>query len=89
VPTISDSGLPGYEFVGWFVLAAPKGTPREIIATLNDHFRKAMQAPETVRRLEADGIDVVGSTPEQAAATMASEIKKWAVVIKERNMKAE
>jgi tripartite-type tricarboxylate transporter receptor subunit TctC len=89
VPPVAESGLPGYEFVAWFVLAAPKGTPREIIAMLNEHFRKAMAFPDTVRRFEADGLDVVGSTPEQAAATMASEIKKWAVVIKERNMKAE
>jgi tripartite-type tricarboxylate transporter receptor subunit TctC len=89
VPTIAESGLPGYEFVAWFVLAAPKGTPREIIQTLNDHFRKSMSFPETVRRLEADGLDVVGSTPEQAAATLASELKKWAVVIRERGMKAD
>jgi tripartite-type tricarboxylate transporter receptor subunit TctC len=89
VPTIAESGLPGYEFVAWFVLAAPKGTPREMIAMLNDHFRKAMASPDTVRRFEADGLDVVGSTPEQATATMTSELKKWAVVIRERNMKAE
>jgi tripartite-type tricarboxylate transporter receptor subunit TctC len=89
VPTIAESGLPGYEFVAWFVLAAPKGTPREIIATLNEQFRKAMTYPETIKRLEADGLDVVGSTPEQAAATMVSELKKWAVVIKERGMRAD
>ena len=89
VPPVSESGLPGYEFVAWFVLATPKGTPREVISLLNDHFRKAMASPDTVRRFEADGLDVVGSTPEQAGATMASEIKKWAVVIRERNMKAE
>jgi tripartite-type tricarboxylate transporter receptor subunit TctC len=89
VPPISESGLPGYEFVAWFVLAVPKGTPREMIAMLNDHFRKAMASPDTVKRFEADGLDVVGSSPEQAAATMGSEIKKWAVVIKERKMKAD
>jgi tripartite-type tricarboxylate transporter receptor subunit TctC len=89
VPPIAESGLPGYEFVAWFVLAAPKGTPREVIAQLNDHFRKAMAVPDTLKRFEADGLDAVGSTPEQAGATMASEIKKWAVVIKERNMKAD
>lgn len=88
VPPIADSGLPGYEFVAWFVLAAPKGTSREIIGTLNDNFLKAMAAPDTIRRFEADGLDVVGSTPEQAAATMESELKKWAVVIKERGMRA-
>ncbi|HEX9686624.1 MAG TPA: tripartite tricarboxylate transporter substrate binding protein [Burkholderiales bacterium] len=88
VPPIAEAGLPGYEFVAWFVLAAPKGTPREIILTLNDHFRKAMTVPDTIRRFQAEGLDVVGSTPEQAAATMESELKKWAVVIRERGMKA-
>ena len=89
IPPIAESGLPGYEFVAWFVLAAPKGTPREVILALNDHFRKAMTLPDTIRRFEAEGLDVVGSTPEQAAATLASELKKWAVVIRERGMKAD
>ena len=89
IPPIAESGLPGYEFVAWFVLAAPKGTPREVILALNDHFRKAMTLPDTIRRFEAEGLDDVGSTPEQAAATLASELKKWAVVIRERGMKAD
>lgn len=89
VPTIAESGLPGYEFVAWFALVAPKGTGREIIAMLNDHFRKAMNSPDTVRRLEQDGIDVIGSTPEQLAATLESELKKWATVIRERGMRAD
>ena len=87
IPPIAEA-LPGYEFVAWFVLAAPKGTPREIILTLNEHFRKAMTVPDTIRRFQAEGLDVVGSTPEQAAATMASELKKYAVLIRERGMKA-
>lgn len=89
VPPIAEAGLPGYEFVAWFALLAPRGTPREIIAALNDHFRKAMNLPDTVQRLEADGIDVVGSTPEELGAMLESELKKLAVVIKERNMRAE
>ena len=89
VPPIAEAGLPGYEFVAWFALAAPRGTPREVVAALNDHFRKAMNLPDTVKRLEADGIDVVGSTPEELGAMLESELKKWAVVIKERNMRAE
>jgi len=88
VPPIAQT-LPGYEFVAWFVLAAPKGTPREIISLLNDQFRKAMNAPDTIRRFEADGLDAIGSTPEQAAATLESEVKKYAVLIKERGMKAD
>jgi tripartite-type tricarboxylate transporter receptor subunit TctC len=89
VPPIAESGLPGYEFVAWFLLAAPKGTPREIIAALNEHFRKAMTSPDTIKRFEAEGLDVVGSSPEQAAATMESEFKKYAVLIRERGMKAD
>ncbi len=89
VPPIAESGLPGYEFAAWFLLAAPKGTPREIVALLNDQFRKAMSAPETLRRFEADGIDVIGSTPEQAAATLEADLKKYAVLIRERGMKAD
>ena len=89
VPTIASSGLPGYEFVAWFILAAPKGTPREIIALLNDHFRKAMTSPDTIKRFASDGLDVVGSTPEQAAATLESDLKKYAVLIRERGMKAD
>jgi len=89
VPTIAASGLPGYEFVAWFVLAAPKGTPREIIALLNDHFRKAMANPDTIKRLQADGIDIIGSTPEQAAATLEADLKKYATLIRERGMKAD
>jgi tripartite-type tricarboxylate transporter receptor subunit TctC len=89
VPPIAEAGLPGYEFVAWFALVAPRGTPREIIAALNDHFRKAMNLPDTVQRLEADGIGVVGSTPEELGAMLESELKKLAVVTKERNMRAE
>ena len=89
VPPIAEAGLPGYEFVAWFVLAAPKGTPRQVILTLNEHFRKAMTFPESIRRFQGEGLEVVGSTPEQAAATMESELKKYAVLIRERRMKAD
>ncbi len=89
VPPIAESGLPGYEFVAWFALVAPKGTPREIITLLNEHVRKAMSVPATVKRLEQDALEVVGSSPEALAATLQSELKKWATVIKERGMKAE
>jgi len=89
VPTIAESGPPGYEFVAWFLLAAPKGTPREIIVTLNEHFRKAMTFADTINRFETEGLDVVGSSPEQAAATMESELRKYAVLIRERGMKAD
>jgi tripartite-type tricarboxylate transporter receptor subunit TctC len=88
VPPIADV-LPGYEFSAWFALAAPKGTPREIITVLNQHFTKAVASPELARRFADEGIDAIGGTPEQLGTFLDSELKKFARLIKERKMKAE
>lgn len=88
VPPIAKT-LPGYEFTAWFAVVAPKGTNPEIITKLNEQFRKAMSSPEFVKRFEAEGLEVIGSTPDQLAAHLDAELKKWARVIKERKMKAE
>ncbi len=88
VPTIA-SVLPGYEFNAWFVLAAPKGTSRDIVNVLNQQFVKAIRSPDLARRFGEEGIDAVGSTPEQTATHLEGELKKFANVIKERKMKAE
>lgn len=88
VPPIADV-LPGYEFSAWFAFAAPKGTPRDIINTLNQHFVKAVQGPELARRFADEGIDAIGSTPEQLGTFLDNELKKFARVIKERKMKAD
>jgi len=81
--------VPGYEFDTWFVVAAPKGTPRAIVDTLNSHIRKALTAPDQVKFYEERGLTVIASTPEEAAAHLESEQKKWGRVIKERGIKAE
>ncbi len=88
VPSIADV-LPGYEFSAWFALVAPKGTPRNIINVLNQNFVKAVNSAELKQRFEQEGIDPIGSTPEQLAVHLESELKKFARVIKERKMKAE
>jgi tripartite-type tricarboxylate transporter receptor subunit TctC len=88
VPPVADV-LPGYEFSAWFALAAPKGTPREIINVLNQHFSKAVTSPELARRFADEGIDAIGSTPEKLGTFLDGELKKFARVIKERRMKAE
>jgi len=89
IPTMAEAGLPGYEFTTWQVLAAPKATPAAIIATLNEKVRAVMKTPDAVKRWQERGFDVVANTPEEAAAHLASEIKKWRVVFKEQNIKAE
>ncbi len=88
VPPIA-SVLPGYEFSAWFALVAPKGTPREIITVLNQHFTKAIASPELARRFADEGIDAIGSTPEQLGTFIDGELKKFARVIKERKMKTD
>jgi tripartite-type tricarboxylate transporter receptor subunit TctC len=89
LPTVAEAGVPGYEFETWYVVAAPKGTPRTIVDTVNSHIRKTLSVPDQVKFWEERGLTVIASTPEEAAAHLQSEQKKWQRVIKERGIKAE
>jgi tripartite-type tricarboxylate transporter receptor subunit TctC len=89
VPTIAEAGLPGYEFVTWHGVLAPKGTPPEIVALLNSRIRETLTAPEQARFFEQMGFEVVASTPEEFAAQLRSESEKWGKVIKERHIRVE
>jgi tripartite-type tricarboxylate transporter receptor subunit TctC len=93
LPTVAEAApegpLRGYEFDTWFVVAAPKGTPRAIVDTLNSHIRKALTGPDQTKFYEERGLTVIASTPEEAAAHLETEQKKWQRVIKERGIKAE
>ncbi len=88
VPTIGES-LPGYEFTTWHGLWAPVKTPRAIVALLNDRLKKLMAAPDQQKRFQDRGLEVIASTPEDFAAHVQSEYKKWGRVIKDRGMKAD
>src|SRR3954466_7935944 len=68
LPTVAEAGVPGYEFETWFVVAAPTGTPRAIVDTLNSHIRKVLAARDQVKFWEERGLTVIASTPEQATA---------------------
>ena len=89
LPTVAEAGLPGYEFVTWHGILAPKGTPAEIVTYLNEQIRKVLTAPDQAQQWKERGLDVVASTPEQFAAHIEQEQKKWGRVIKERGIKAE
>jgi len=89
IPTMTEAGVPGYEFVTWQILAAPKGTPAAIIATLNEKVRAVLKSPEATKRWQERGFDVIASTPEEMTAHLQSEIKKWRTVFKEQGIKAE
>lgn len=77
VPTVSESGLPGYQGLGWFGLMAPKGTPKEIIDKLNVEINRILQSPDVRKSLVEEGAVPVGGTPEDAARSIAEGISKW------------
>src|SRR5215831_12012763 len=89
VPTIAEAGLPGYEFVTWHGILAPKGTPPAVIALLNSRIKETLTAPEQARFFEQMGFEVVASTPEEFAAQLRREAEKWGKVIKERHIRVE
>ena len=89
VPTFEEAGIPGYEAVGWFGSVAPAGTPREIILKLNQETRHALSIPEVRERVIAAGTEPATTTPEQFAAYIREETKKWGEVIKAGNIKLQ
>jgi len=89
VPTVAESGLPGFEASNWFGLMAPAGTPPEIATRLNAEAAKALQAPEVREKLAALGFEIRSSTPQEFTALLKSETEKWAKVIKASGARAE
>ena len=87
VPTISESGVPGFEAKSWFGLVAPAGTPPEIIKKINQDVTKVISDPAFARQyLAAQGLEPITGTPEQFAAFIRAETKKWGKVVKDANI---
>src|SRR6185295_7822692 len=89
VPTVAESGLPGYALTNWFGLLAPAATPREIVARIHADAVKALKDPEINRKIADLGADVVGNTPEEFGAALRAESAQWAEIIKSANIRAE
>ena len=89
IPTIAESGLPGFDAVSWFALFAPANTPKPIIDKLQAEVRKILKTPDVSKRLADNGLDPVGGTSEELAAYQKSEILKWAKVVKDSGAKAD
>ena len=89
VPTAAESGLPGFEAVQYYGLAAPAGTPRAIIARLNKELQTILNSDEMKQRLIADGSDPAPSTPEEYAANIDREESKWAALVQQLGLKLE
>jgi tripartite-type tricarboxylate transporter receptor subunit TctC len=88
LPTIAESGFPGYEINSWQGVFAPAGTPREVITKINREIVHMLNEPEVRERMAREGADPVGSTPEQFSRRLATEIAKWAKVAKDTGMAA-
>jgi tripartite-type tricarboxylate transporter receptor subunit TctC len=89
VPTIADSGLPGFEVSTWYGLLAPAGTPRVIVDRLNTEIVRMLQSPDVRERLSAEAFESPADTPDQFAAVIKSEVVKWAKVVKETGARVE
>lgn len=89
VPTMAESGFPGFEAGTWFGLLAPAATPREIINRLHADIAKVVRLPDVQERLAGQGATTVGNTPEQFAAYIKSESAKWAHVLKTSGVRAD
>ena len=82
LPTVADSGLPGYESAQWYGVLAPAGTPADILNALNARIRQIMQTPEMKERMKSDGLVPEAGTREQFTQHMKVETEKWSKVIK-------
>jgi tripartite-type tricarboxylate transporter receptor subunit TctC len=89
VPTVAESGLPGFDFSTWWGLMAPAGTPRPVIDRLNAELGKALQHPDARERILGVGAEPKHTTPEEFGALIRSEIARWAKVIKAANVKVD
>ena len=86
VPTIAESGWADYDASAWYGFAVPKGTPPEIVKTLREATVEVINSPQVVPRLELEGAEPVGNTPEEFAAFMKAESARWAALIKKAGL---
>ena len=89
VPTIAESGFPGFDATTWHALVAPAGTPKDVIAALHRALTATVNDPAVRKALTDLGVDVVGGTPDELRAYIKAEIPKWAAVVKASGAKLD
>lgn len=89
IPTLDESGLPGFTVTAWVAVVAPKGTPKEIVQKLSVEIGRVLKDPDFVRQLAAMGLDPLGSTPEEFAAFLGKEIPRWKQIVQDAGVSVE
>ena len=89
VPTVAESGLPGFEAGAWYGVLAPAATPRAIVDRLNGELVRILKLPEVNQRLRGEAYEVIADTPDQFAAAIRAEVAKWAPIVKQAGLRAE
>ncbi len=89
IPTLDESGLPGFRITAWVGVVAPKGTPQEIVQKLNLEIGRAFKEPELASQMSAMGIDPLGGTPEEFGALLRTEIPRWKQIVQDADVKVE
>jgi tripartite-type tricarboxylate transporter receptor subunit TctC len=89
IPTMAESGMPGYDSSNWFALMAPAGTPREIVQLLNTHLVKIAAMPDMRDKLALQGMILESSTPEQLATLIKDDLARWAKVAKQAGVRLD
>jgi tripartite-type tricarboxylate transporter receptor subunit TctC len=88
-PTVSESGMPGFQFNSWFAVMAPAGTPRDVVARLNDAIAKALADPQVREKLNEQGLTPRGSSPEELGTATRDQLARYGRLFKEAGIKAE
>lgn len=89
VPTLAESGFAGFEAPAWWAVLAPAKTPPEILKRMNEELNKVLRLPDIAKRLDAQGIDVVGGSPEAARVFIEKQMDIWGKVVKDNGIKAD
>lgn len=89
IPTLNEQGIKGYAVTTWYVIFGPAKMPRELVNRLHGELDKVLKQPATQAKLKESGVDIVGSTPEQAAAFVTAEYEKWAKLIQKSGAKID
>jgi tripartite-type tricarboxylate transporter receptor subunit TctC len=89
VPTVAESGVPGYEVNVWFGMQLPAGTPKPIVDKINRDVVQLLKEPDVVKRFREQGVEVVASSPVEFSQLVQKEVAKWTQLIRDANIRIE